>query len=76
MNIYLITGISGAGKTVFIKALEDIGFFCADNLPIPLLIDFVKILKERKNYNNVAIGVDIREKEFLPSLDGLENIFS
>lgn len=71
MNIYLISGISGAGKTVFIKALEDIGFFCTDNLPIPLLGDFIGILKERKTYENIAVGIDIREKDFLSKIDSV-----
>ncbi|MCX7771105.1 MAG: RNase adapter RapZ [Proteobacteria bacterium] len=69
MRIIFVSGVSGAGKTVFIKALEDLGFYCVDNLPVPLLNNFVKILKERKNFENVSVVIDIREKVFLEDID-------
>ncbi len=76
MKIFLITGLSGAGKTVFIKALEDIGYFCVDNLPVPLLKNFFDLLKKEKRYNKVAVVVDVREKFFLSKSNKfLTNIF-
>ena len=67
-EIVLITGISGAGKSTAIRCLEDIGFFCVDNLPmtfIPELLD--KLLTVDKNITKIGFGIDIREKDFLNS---------
>lgn len=65
MRVFLITGISGAGKTVFVKALEDLGYYCVDNLPVPLLNNFIKIIKKSNVYDKVAIVIDIRDKFFI-----------
>lgn len=65
MKIFLITGVSGAGKTVFVKALEDIGYYCVDNLPVPLLNNFFDLLKKEKKYDKIAVVIDIREKFFI-----------
>lgn len=65
MKIVIVSGISGSGKSTFLKALEDIGFFCIDNFPIPLIEEFIKICEHYKDrLTNVAIVVDIREREF------------
>lgn len=69
MRIIFVSGVSGAGKTVFIKALEDLGFYCVDNLPVPLLVDFVNILKVRESFQDVCVVIDIREKVFLSEID-------
>lgn len=69
MRIIFVSGVSGAGKTVFIKALEDLGFYYVDNLPVPLLGNFVNILKERKSFEDVCVVIDIREKVFLGEID-------
>ncbi|MEN2993851.1 MAG: RNase adapter RapZ [Thermodesulfovibrio sp.] len=63
--IVIVTGLSGAGKTVTIRTLEDIGFFCVDNLPPPVVSEFLKMLDEYSNFKNIAIGIDIRVKDFL-----------
>ena len=60
----VVTGLSGSGKSQAIRALEDLGYFCVDNLPailIPTLADLVR----REGISRVAIVVDIREKGFL-----------
>jgi UPF0042 nucleotide-binding protein len=60
----VLTGLSGSGKSQAIRALEDLGYFCVDNLPttlIPTLADLVR----REGISRVAIVVDIREKDFL-----------
>jgi len=57
----LITGLSGSGKSTVLRALEDINFYCVDNLPLPLLEEF---LKETKNLEKVVIGMDIRSLEY------------
>ncbi|HOJ42657.1 MAG TPA: RNase adapter RapZ [Syntrophorhabdaceae bacterium] len=65
MKIVIVSGISGSGKSTFLKALEDIGFFCIDNFPIPLMEEFVKICEHYgERIKNIAIVIDIREREF------------
>ncbi len=59
MHLVIITGMSGAGKTVALKTMEDIGYYCADNVPIELIPNFVELI-ERSGTHNAAIGVDIR----------------
>ncbi|MDI6801069.1 MAG: RNase adapter RapZ [Thermodesulfovibrionales bacterium] len=65
MNVVIISGLSGAGKTVALRALEDSGYFCIDNLPITLIEPFLLTIKATENIKKVGIGVDVREKEFL-----------
>lgn len=61
MTFVIITGMSGAGKSTAIKILEDIGFFCVDNLPADLIPKFAELcLNSTSEYNKVAIGIDIR----------------
>lgn len=61
IRIILISGLSGSGKTTAIKALEDIGFFCVDNLPILLVPKFIELCEQSGgNINKVAIVEDIR----------------
>jgi len=67
MQLVLLSGVSGSGKSVALKALEDAGFFCVDNLPAELidaLVDYAQNLGERK----VAISADARSRETLASL--------
>jgi UPF0042 nucleotide-binding protein len=61
----LLTGLSGAGKTVALNALEDSGFFCVDNLPVKLIKTFVNLCSKTPAITKVAIGVDIRGDKFL-----------
>jgi len=61
-----ITGLSGSGKTLAMKALEDAGFFCVDNLPAKLIVPFGELTaKGGENIDRVAIVTDIRERGFL-----------
>jgi UPF0042 nucleotide-binding protein len=69
--IIIISGLSGAGKTVALRSLEDSGFLCADNLPPQLINDFVKISIDHSKATKIGIGIDIREKEFLNELEGI-----
>ncbi|MBM3386459.1 MAG: RNase adapter RapZ [Betaproteobacteria bacterium] len=59
MDIILITGMSGSGKSVALRALEDAGYYCVDNLPPELLIPFVR-LEEQQQENRLAIAIDVR----------------
>ena len=65
LGVVIVSGLSGAGKTFALRALEDTGFFCIDNLPVTLIESFLSTIKSRVNSQNVGIGVDIREKTFL-----------
>ncbi|MCM1498419.1 MAG: RNase adapter RapZ [Clostridium sp.] len=69
MRFVIVTGMSGAGKSTTLKTLEDIGYFCVDNLPIQLIRRFAEIAYANDNdINNVAIGVDIRSGVYLEQL--------
>ena len=59
MDIIIITGMSGSGKSVALHALEDAGYYCVDNLPPELLIPFVK-LEEQQKESRLAIAIDVR----------------
>jgi len=61
----ILTGLSGAGKTVALNAFEDSRFFCVDNLPSTLIETFVNLGNRTPSISKVAIGVDIRERKFL-----------
>jgi UPF0042 nucleotide-binding protein len=66
MQLVIITGLSGSGKTSAVHALEDIGFFCVDNLPILLLPGFVDLLISAQNgFTRIAVVMDIRGGVFL-----------
>lgn len=61
----IVTGLSGAGKSQAIRALEDLGFFCVDNLPVPLIATFADLTQTRSDIARAAVVVDIREGESL-----------
>ncbi len=67
LEIVLITGMSGSGKSVALHALEDAGYYCVDNLPPELLEDFVR-LQHVHHGNRVAIAIDARSATSLPNL--------
>lgn len=67
LQIVLITGMSGSGKSVALNALEDVGFFCVDNLPPELLVPFVA-LERQHQASRVAIAMDVRTATSLPLL--------
>lgn len=76
MKFVILTGMSGAGKSTAIKMMEDMGFYCVDNLPIPLLEKFVELSSPQNNeLQKVAVGIDIRSGQALEELrDVLDNI--
>lgn len=66
LPIVIITGLSGSGKSTAMNALEDIGFFCLDNMPIVLLPKFLELrLSSSSEITKVAVVIDIRGGEFL-----------
>jgi len=65
MKMVILSGISGSGKTTFLRALEDVGFFCVDNFPLVLLEKFPELLHlTGDKISKCALVVDIREKDF------------
>lgn len=68
LRIVIVTGLSGSGKSTAIKAFEDLGYFCVDNLPVLMLPDFLKLREESsEDLWHIALGMDIRERRFLES---------
>lgn len=66
LRIVIITGLSGSGKSTALKALEDIGFFCVDNLPVMLLPKFLDLQTGASSeISKIALVMDLREKHFL-----------
>ena len=64
MRIVIVTGISGAGKLTALKLLEDAGYFCVDNLPVPLLPKFMEMLiLPGKEYGKIGLGIHIRRRQ-------------
>lgn len=65
MKVVIVSGISGSGKTTFLRALEDIGFFCVDNFPLILLQKFLELCQATgEKMGKCAFVVDVREREF------------
>lgn len=69
MQVVIITGMSGAGKTVAVQSFEDLGFFCVDNLPPALIPKFVELIEgSGGKMNKVALVIDLRGREFFDQL--------
>ncbi len=72
LNLVIVSGLSGSGKSHALKAFEDAGYFCIDNLPPALLPTFVELCHQQHGeITNVALGVDIRERVFFSDLVGI-----
>jgi len=68
-NFVIVTGLSGAGRSTALKNFEDLGYFCVDNLPTTLIPKFAEICLQLKDkIDKVALGIDIREGDFLDDL--------
>jgi RNase adapter protein RapZ len=77
LRLNIITGLSGSGKRTVMKAFEDLGFFCVDNLPIVLVPKFVELCRRTHDIEQAALVIDARERRFLtqfpPMFDELKN---
>jgi RNase adapter protein RapZ len=72
LNLIVISGLSGSGKSHALKAFEDAGYFCIDNLPPALLPTFVELCNQQHGeIANVALGIDVRERIFFSDLVGI-----
>jgi UPF0042 nucleotide-binding protein len=68
-KLVIITGMSGAGKTIAVQSLEDLGYFCVDNLPPVLIPKFAELIEQSKGrIGKVALVIDLRGREFFTSL--------
>ncbi len=69
MRCVIVTGMSGAGKSTALKMLEDVGYFCVDNLPVPLIPKMADLLRvPGSELNKAALGVDIRSGQSLTEM--------
>ncbi len=69
-EIIIVTGLSGAGKTTALKALQDFNFYTVDNLPLSLLPVFVDLMEKSEiSYDKIALGIDVRERAFLTEIN-------
>lgn len=74
MRIVIVTGMSGAGKTSALRMLEDVGYYCVDNMPVLIIENFAKTMEESEpKVTKVALGIDIRSGK---SLEGIETILA
>lgn len=72
IKIVIITGVSGSGKSTAIKALEDLGFFCVDNLPPVLFPKFIELCRASSGeISKVAMVMDVRQRDFLKEYPGI-----
>lgn len=66
LRLLVVTGLSGSGKSTALKVLEDLGFYCIDNLPVVLIPRFVELWESsQEEVRRVALGLDVRERHFL-----------
>src|SRR5690606_19631866 len=61
-RLIIVSGLSGAGKTVALRTLEDLDYYCVDNLPTALLPQFIEAVREHGRYPRLAVGVDVRNR--------------
>jgi RNase adapter protein RapZ len=71
MDLLVISGLSGAGKSTALHALEDLGAYCVDNVPIPLLPELIALVARTDARRLVGVCVDAREAEYLAELSGI-----
>ena len=81
MDITIVTGLSGSGKSMVAKMLEDMGFFCIDNMPPQLVVDLIHVLsedEEGREPGRIALVMDTRNPHFAqhlaPALEKLKDI--
>ena len=77
LELVVLTGMSGAGKTVAMQSFEDMGYFCVDNMPPSLLPKFWELVKESGKITKIALVIDLRSRAFfdeiMTAIAGLDN---
>ncbi|MFW8053195.1 RNase adapter RapZ [Vagococcus fluvialis] len=71
LQLVVITGMSGAGKTVAVQSFEDMGFFCIDNLPPTLIPKFWELIKESGKITKIALVIDLRSRAFFEEIQSM-----
>jgi UPF0042 nucleotide-binding protein len=71
LSVVVVTGMSGAGRSTALHVLEDLGFFCVDNLPPPLVPQMLAALAPEESIRRVGLGIDVRTGAFLAAADGV-----
>ena len=74
-KVFIVTGMSGAGKSQALKCFEDLGFYCVDNLPVALIPCFAEQLKTSRHLRQTALGLDVREGRFLKGFPAAYDAF-
>lgn len=69
INLVIVTGMSGAGKTVAIQSFEDLGYFTIDNMPPALVPKFLELIGQSGDYDKVALVVDMRSRQFFSEVN-------
>ena len=72
-RLFIITGMSGAGKSQALKMFGDLGFYCVDNLPLALFKNFIDYVRQNDAIRNIALGIDVREGDRLREMPTLLN---
>ncbi len=70
-RLFIITGMSGAGKSQALKMFGDLGFYCVDNLPLALFKNFIDYVRQNDAIRNIALGIDVREGDRLREMPNL-----
>ncbi len=66
LDLIVVTGLSGSGKSTAIDALEDVGYFCVDNMPLALVIEFLRLRSASgTEVQRIALGMDLRQQDFM-----------
>ncbi len=77
LQLVILTGMSGAGKTVAMQSFEDMGYFCVDNMPPSLLPKFWELVKESGKLTKIALVIDLRSRAFfeeiVKALESMDN---
>lgn len=74
-DIIFLTGVSGAGKSTAMSFMEDVGYYCIDNMPADLISTFINLMEKSEAYNRIAIVADVRSKGvFTAFTDSIENL--
>ncbi len=71
LELIVITGLSGSGKRTVMKAFEDLGYFCVDNLPVALVSKFVELCQKSQGTSRTALVIDARERQFLTNFPAI-----
>ena len=71
LELVIVTGMSGAGKTVAVQSFEDMGYFCIDNMPPSLIPKFWELIKESGKITKIALVIDMRSRSFFEELQGM-----